>query len=157
MNFARYGTFNSFIVAVTCHCYAFSEALLHKLIPAGQIRLQQHIRGEGRRSQQVVKQQRHLEVLAGTPLQNLRALCPLGHTAVVQLVELTVGGWKAHAGMGGPIDEGQRKREGGEVIHHIQIGHLLCKIIVRMEGTQEVSNCFGICLCPYLVLLVVAF
>lgn len=70
--------------------------LLHKLVPAGQIGLQQHVGGVGRCSQQVGEQQRHLEGLATAPLQNLRALSPIDPTAVVQLVKLTVGGWEVH-------------------------------------------------------------
>lgn len=58
--------------------------LLHELIPAGQIRLHQHVRGVGRRSQQVGKKQRHLEVLSWTLLQNRGALRHAGPTAVVQ-------------------------------------------------------------------------
>lgn len=71
-----------------------SMPLLHKLIPAGQIRLQQHVGGVCWRRQQVVKQQGHLEGLTGACLQDLQVLRPFDRTAVVQLVKLTVGGWE---------------------------------------------------------------
>lgn len=68
--------------------------LPHKFIPAGQIRLQQHVRSVGRYSQQVGEQQWHLEFLTRAPLQEVRALGPIGPAAVGQLVKLTVGGWE---------------------------------------------------------------
>lgn len=134
-----------------------AECLLDKLIPAGQIRLQQHVGGGGRRGQQVGVQQRHLEGLAGTLLQILETLCNFGHTAVVQLVELTVGGWEVHEWMRRAPWQADKesKRWGREGIHHVQIGHLLCKLNCT-EEKQEVSKCCGICLCPYLVVLIVA-
>lgn len=90
-----------------------TESLLDELIPAGQIRRQQHVGGGGRRSQQVGVQQRHLEGLAGTMLQILQTLFHFGRTAVVQLVELTVGGWEVHEWMGGPHDRQTKKARGG--------------------------------------------
>lgn len=64
--------------------------LLHELIPAGQVWLHQHVRGVGRRSQQVGKQPRHLEVLSWTLLQNLGALRCANPAAVVRAVMLAV-------------------------------------------------------------------
>lgn len=66
-------------------------------------------------------------------------------------------------GMGGArVDGGaprqadkESERWGREVIHHVQIGHLLCKTD-SMEEKQEVGKCCGICSCPYLVVLIVA-
>lgn len=57
--------------------------------------------------------------------------------------------------MGEPLT-GDKERENGEVIHHIQIGHLLHRTNL-MEEMQEVSNCFGICLCPYLIFKIITF
>lgn len=57
--------------------------LLHKLVPAGQIWLHQHVGAVGRRSPQVGEQQRHLEVLSQTLLQNLGAPSRGRPTAVV--------------------------------------------------------------------------
>lgn len=68
--------------------------LLHKLVPAGQIRLQQHVRGVNRCSQQVGEQQRDLEGLTRAPLQDMWALGSISLAAVGQLVKLAVGGWE---------------------------------------------------------------
>lgn len=116
-----------------------AESLLDKLIPAGQIRLQQHVGGGGRCSQQVGVQQHHLEGLAGTLLQILETLCHFGHTAVVQLVELTVGGWEVHEWMRRAPWQADKesKRWGREVIHRVQI--VFAKSIVWRKSRKWVS------------------
>lgn len=91
--------------------------LLCELIPAGKIRLQQHIRRVGWCSQQVGEQQRHLEVLTRAQLQDLRAFSPTSTAAVGQLVMLTVGGWQVCECGDNPQD---KETDKAEVIHYAQ-------------------------------------
>lgn len=103
-------------------------------------------------------QQRHLEGLAGTMLQILRTLFHFGRTAVVQLVELTVGGWEVHEWDGGAPRQADKESErwGGEKqFTTFKLAICFAKIDCT-EEKQEVSKCCGICLCPYLVVLIVA-
>lgn len=65
-----------------------------------------------------------------------------------------MGGARVDGGAPRQADK-ESERWGREAIHHVQIGHLLCKID-GVEEQQEVTKCYGICLCPYLVVLIVA-
>lgn len=98
---------NEFVSLTVLRLYLM--ILLYKLVPAGQIGLQQHVRGVGRRGRQVGEQQRHLEVLTRTTLQDPGDVGSISPTAVGQLVKLWMGGGEDVRACG--PSQRQRERE----------------------------------------------
>lgn len=144
----------SFLFEAVIKCFSLTVQYLvilpHKLIPAGQIWLQQHIRVVGRWSQQVGEQQWHLELLTRAPLQEVQALCSIGPAAVGQLVKLTVGDGRCVSV--GAIDRGQRKGESkGNSLHSN------CPSDTQNQTYGGNVKCCIICFNSYPVHLIVTF
>lgn len=133
-------------------CYWFIWLILHKLIPAGQIGLKQHIGLLGRCSQQVGEQQWHLEALPGTHLQNWRGLILSSTAPVGQLVKLTVETGETCTCGGDRQDKGTEK---AEVIGSIQTDQMLLPNQPSRKCHKWLTDFFGVCL--YLVPLIITF